>query len=100
VGNLYLGGAVTFNGVEAPQDGTYQINLIYVTADPRSASVSADGGAATAVDFPPSGGWGTPATVTVPVRLKAGANTVTIDSGSGFSPDIDAIAVPQRRSAQ
>ena len=100
VGNLYLGGALTFNGVQAPQDGTYQLNVVYVTADPRSAGVSTDGGAATAVDFPPTGGWGIPATVTIPVRLKAGANTVTIDSGSGFSPDIDAIAVPQRRSAK
>jgi hypothetical protein len=100
VGNLYLGGALTFNGIQAPEDGTYQLNVVYVTADPRSASVSANGGAATMVDFPPSGGWGIPATVTIPVRLKAGANTITIDSGSGFSPDIDAIAVPQRESAK
>jgi hypothetical protein len=96
VGNLYVGGALTFNGIQAPRAGTYQLSVAYLTAGPRSASLKANGDAATAVDFPPSGGWTTPATVTVPVRLKAGTNTVTIDSGSGYSPDIDAIAVPLR----
>jgi len=100
VGNLYLGGALAVNGVQAAQAGAYQLNVAYVTADPRSAIISANGGPATTVDFPPTGGWGITATVTVPVRLNAGANTITIDSGSGFSPDIDAIALPQRRSAK
>jgi hypothetical protein len=94
VGNLYQGGALTFNGIQATRAGTYQLNVAYTTGDPRSANVSANGGAAAAVNFPPSGGWGTPATITIPVVLKAGANTITIDSGSGYSPDIDAIALP------
>lgn len=94
VGNLYQGGALTLNGIEAPRAGTYQLNVVYTTGDSRSANVSANGGAAASVDFPPSGGWGTPATVTVPVVLTAGTNTITFDSGSGYSPDIDAIAVP------
>ena len=100
VGNLYQGGAVTVNGVTVPQAGTYQVNISYTTGDPRSATVSANGGTTTPVAFPPSGGWGTPATVTVPVRLNAGANAITVDSGSGYSPDIDAIAVPRDRSAR
>jgi hypothetical protein len=100
VGNLYVGGALTFNAVQATRAGTYQVNVAYTTGDPRSANVSANGGTAVPVAFPPSGGWGTPATVTIPLRLKAGANTITFDSGSGYSPDIDAIAVPQNGSAR
>jgi len=96
VGNLYGGGALTVNDVTVGKAGTYQVNIGYLTADPRSASVSANGGPATAVAFPPSGGWGITATITVPLKLAAGANAITVDSGSGYSPDIDAIAVPQR----
>jgi hypothetical protein len=96
VGNLYGGGALKVNNVTAPADGTYQLNISYLTADPRGASISANGGPATPVAFPPSGGWGITATITVPVQLKAGANTILIDSGSGYSPDIDTIALPQR----
>jgi Carbohydrate binding module (family 35) len=100
VGNLYAGGAVTFNGIKAPRDGTYQLNVTHTTADQHSARVGANGGTTTTVNFPPSGGWGIPATVTVPVKLKAGINTITLDSGSSYSPDTDAIALPQKGSAQ
>lgn len=31
----------------------------------------------------------------MPVTLKAGSNTVTFDSGEGYSPDIDKIDVPR-----
>jgi hypothetical protein len=99
IGNLYLGGALTFTGVNTPKAGTYQLNIAYTTGDPRSVNVSTNGGPAATVAFPPSGGWSTPATLTIPVQLKAGTNTITFDSGSGYSPDIDAIAVPQKASA-
>jgi hypothetical protein len=100
VGNLYGGGAVTVNDVQAPRDGVYQVNVAYTTGDPRSTDVSANGGPPSRVDYPVSGGWGTPATVTVPVRLRAGTNAITFDSGSGYSPDLDAIAVPGRESGR
>ncbi len=31
----------------------------------------------------------------MPVTLKAGANTITFDSGTGYAPDIDRIDVPK-----
>jgi Alpha galactosidase A/Alpha galactosidase C-terminal beta sandwich domain/Carbohydrate binding module (family 6) len=96
VGNLYLGGGLRFNDVTVPADGTYAINVRYASADPRSAQVSADGGPAKNVDFPSSGGWGIPATVTVEVPLKAGTNTITFDSGTWYSPDLDRVDVPAR----
>lgn len=58
--------------------------------------ISANSGAATRHRFPSSGDWGTVETVSVPVTLKAGANTLTFDSsGPGYAPDIDRIDVPR-----
>jgi hypothetical protein len=95
VGNLYNGGALRFNNVTVPKTGVYQVNIRYVTGDPRSATVSANGQNAVTLAFPPSGGWDIPATVTVPMHLHAGANTIEIDSTTPvYSPDIDKIEVP------
>jgi hypothetical protein len=100
VGNLYGGGALTVNDVRVPADGVYQVNVTYTTGDPRGTEVSANGGPSSRVDYPVSGGWGVPATVTVPIRLRAGANSITLSSGTGYSPDIDLIAVPGKESGR
>jgi hypothetical protein len=52
------------------------------------------------VDYPVSGGWGIPATITIPIRLQAGANAITFGSGGGYSPDLDLIAVPGKESGR
>ncbi|MFJ1896181.1 MULTISPECIES: alpha-galactosidase D [unclassified Streptomyces] len=97
VGNLYEGGSVRFGHVEAARAGTYYINVAYTSGDERSVGISANGKPATKRIFPSSGGWGAAATISVPVTLKAGRNTLTFDSGaSGYSPDIDRIDVPKR----
>ncbi|MFI8219435.1 alpha-galactosidase D [Streptomyces sp. NPDC085932] len=95
VGNLYLGGKLTFQKVVVDRPGTYQVKVAYVSGDPRSVEVSANGGGATSHKFPSTGDWGTAETVSVPVTLKAGTNTITFDSGSGYAPDIDRIDVPK-----
>ncbi|MDF3146173.1 MULTISPECIES: carbohydrate-binding protein [unclassified Streptomyces] len=95
VGNLYLGGTLRFNDVVVDKPGTYLIKVAYVSGDPRSVGISANGGGATRHKFPSTGDWGTAETVSVPVTLKAGANTVTFDSGAGYAPDIDRIDVPK-----
>ncbi|MEU5770038.1 CBM35 domain-containing protein [Streptomyces asoensis] len=95
VGNLYLGGRLTFTDVVVERAGTYQIEVAYISGDARSADVVANGGAATRHTFPATGDWGTVGRVHVPVALKAGANTLTFDSGSGYAPDIDRIDVPK-----
>jgi hypothetical protein len=100
VGNLYGPGALTVNGVKVAKAGIYQINVTYTLGDRRSTDVSANGGPATRIDYPVSGGWGTPATITVPVRLTAGVNTITFDAAGGYSPDIDKIAVPAKESGR
>ncbi|MFD5028913.1 alpha-galactosidase D [Streptomyces sp. NPDC058405] len=95
VGNLYGGGTLRFNGITVKKAGIYTVNVAYVSGDARSVAVSANGNGATSLTFPSTGDWGTAETVSVPVTLKAGANTLTFDSGSGYAPDIDKIAVPQ-----
>ena len=98
VGNLYVGGKLTINNVVAAKAGTYQVKIAYVSGDSRSASISSNGNGATSHKFPSTGDWGTVGTVYVPVSLKAGANTITFDSGSGYAPDIDRIDVPNSSS--
>ncbi|MGI5451900.1 alpha-galactosidase D [Streptomyces sp. CA-249302] len=95
VGNLYLGGKLTFNDIVVPKAGTYQVKIAYVSGDARSVAVSANGGGATNHKFPSTGDWGTAETVSVPLTLKAGSNTVTFDSGNSYAPDIDRIDVPK-----
>ncbi|MEV8564804.1 hypothetical protein AB0436_04315 [Streptomyces sp. NPDC051322] len=46
-------------------------------------------------EFPSTGDWNTVDTVSVQLALKAGSNTVTLDSGSGYAPDIDKVDVPR-----
>ncbi|MBQ0904396.1 carbohydrate-binding protein [Micromonospora sp. U21] len=95
VGNLYLGGKVRFNDVRVRKDGIYTITVAYVSGDARSVTVSSNSGNGTSLKFPSTGDWGTAETVSVQLALKAGANTITFDSGTWYSPDIDKIDVPQ-----
>ncbi|MFI1735667.1 alpha-galactosidase D [Streptomyces acidicola] len=95
VGNLYQGGKLTFNDVVVPKAGTYQVRISYISGDARTASVSANNGGAVRHTFASTGDWGTVSTATVPVQLKEGSNSLTIDSGSDYAPDIDRIDVPK-----
>ncbi|MCG5440693.1 alpha-galactosidase D [Micromonospora foliorum] len=95
VGNLYVGGAVRFNDVTVRKDGIYTVAVSYVSGDARSVHVSSNSGNGSYLKFPSTGDWGTVETVSVQLALKAGVNTITFDSGTWYSPDIDRIAVPQ-----
>ncbi|MFG2352270.1 alpha-galactosidase D [Streptomyces sp. NPDC048521] len=94
VGNLYVGGTLRFDDIVVDRPGTYLIKVAYVSGDARPVNVSANSGTATRHRFPSTGDWGTVETVSVPVTLKAGTNTVTFDSGADYAPDIDRIDVP------
>ena len=95
VGNLYLGGKVRFNNITASKAGIYTIRIAYVSGDSRSATVFSNDGNGTSLKFPSTGDWGTVETITTQVALKAGANTITVDSANWYAPDIDRIDVPQ-----
>lgn len=96
VGNLYQGGKIRFNDIVVREAGRYVIDVAYVSGDPRTVQVSANGNGSTSLKFPSTGDWETAETIGVPVNLKAGTNTVTFDSGDGYAPDLDRIAVPKR----
>ncbi|MFF1681243.1 alpha-galactosidase D [Streptomyces sp. NPDC058256] len=95
VGNLYTGGKLQFNNVTVKKDGIYTVKVAYVSGDARSVNVFSNSGNGTSQKFPSTGDWSTAETVSVQLALKAGTNTITFDSGSGYAPDIDKIVVPQ-----
>jgi hypothetical protein len=95
VGNLYLGGKLQFNDITVKKDGFYTITVAYISGDPRTATVYSDSGNGTALSFPSTGDWNTVHSISFQLYLKAGSNSVTFDSGNGYSPDIDKIDVPR-----
>ena len=94
IGNLG-GGVVSFTHVSAPKDGTYLLKLDYVDAD-SSRVIDLTVGATT-LQIPVPGtndnAWGTPQSLTVPVPLKAGDNTIGFGNATDYAPDIDRITV-------
>lgn len=107
IGSLGNGATVRFNGVQAPVAGAYVLRVGYLAEDPRSLTVSVNGGAAQTVSPPRSGkgnagnpsGWDIVRDVEVPVTLAAGANTITI-GGTSYAPDIDRIIVLRSYEAE
>ncbi|MEV6107944.1 glycosyl hydrolase family 28 protein [Streptomyces sp. NPDC051940] len=84
--------------VNATTAGTANLVVAYAngtTAD-RPMDITVGGTAvATGVSFPPTGAWTTWRTVTVPVPLAAGANTVrTTATGAGGCPNLDYLEGP------
>jgi Alpha galactosidase A/NPCBM-associated, NEW3 domain of alpha-galactosidase/Alpha galactosidase C-terminal beta sandwich domain/Carbohydrate binding module (family 35) len=96
VGFVGEGGTLTFNGVTAGSAGTYQVTIVYLdgSATGRQATVSVNGGAAQTVSFTPTGSFTTIGTMTVPLVLAAGANTIEFANPSAYAPDFDRIIVP------
>ncbi len=83
-----------------PADGRYALQLRYANANPtptRTASVSANGGAPATVTLPPTTDWDTWSTVTVPVTLAKGDNTVAVGCPTADSchVNLDTVAVTQ-----
>ncbi|MFT4028558.1 MAG: glycoside hydrolase family 97 catalytic domain-containing protein [Protaetiibacter sp.] len=108
VGYLGNGATVQFSDVQAPAAGDYVLRVGYLAEDPRSFTVSVNGGAPQEVSPPRSGlgndgnpsGWDIVRDVDVPVTLAAGANTVTIGNASAYAPDIDRIIVLRSYEAE
>ncbi|WP_353718388.1 CBM35 domain-containing protein [Dyadobacter sp. 676] len=90
VGNLGNGAVVIPVNVAAA--GTYNLTVTYSTGDPRTINVTPNGGTPVAVSCPASGGWATPAAITVSIVLNAGSNSIRLDNTYGYGPNIDKIA--------
>ncbi len=95
VGSIGSGSSLTFQGVTAPRDGTYLMKVTLLDGDSgRKAQVSVNG---TSFELPVGGNnendWNAPQTVTVPVRLTAGANTIGFGNPDAAIYDIDKITL-------
>ncbi|MFJ4408345.1 fibronectin type III domain-containing protein [Streptomyces sp. NPDC088910] len=95
VGNLGGDSAVAINHVTAPKDGTYLLTLGYADGSSGRTAVVTAGGSSFQLPLP--GGndnnWGVARSVTVPVHLKAGDNTVTFGNPADYASDVDRVTV-------
>ncbi len=96
VGFVGSGATLTFTGVTVPAAGTYPVVIAYLDGSDagRSATVSVNGGPPQTVKFTPTGDFSTVGTISVPLPLAAGANTIEFANPTDFTPDFDRILVP------
>lgn len=95
VGYIGGGGYMVYNGIMAPANGVYLMQLSYVDGDSsRTAILTVDG---TPMEVPLPGtndnNWDVAQTVTIPVPLLAGANTIQVGNPNGYVSDMDAVRV-------
>ena len=94
VGYVGNGGTLTFNNINVSSAGSYTLFIYYCDGDSgRTADMSVNGGAATAINFPGTGGWNTAAPYKITVNLNAGNNTIKFYNNSAYAPDIDRIVM-------
>jgi hypothetical protein len=93
VGFVGNGGTLTFNNVGVASAGTHQVTIVYCSGDPRPAMVSVNGGTPQALSFASTGSFSTTGTMTVPLALAAGSNTIEFADPSAYTPDFDRIIV-------
>ena len=91
-GNIEGSGNVTFTNVTVPADGTYQMEIDYLTSGPRSFFMTVDSNPA--VELALNGDtFGSPASTVIAVRLQVGANSIEFANAAGYAPDLDRIAI-------
>lgn len=92
----YIGGGsannVTFTNVSVPADGTYQLEVDFLTSGPRSFAVTINGGMPLELNLNGSS-FSLPTSVVIPVSLQAGINTIQFGNPTGYAPGLDRIAV-------
>jgi hypothetical protein len=95
VGYLGGGGTLTYPDVSVAAAGTYLMTVTYVDGDTGRTSVVTVNG--NSFNLPTDGtgdnDWGDTQTVTVPVTLQAGTNTIEFSNPTNYSADISQIAL-------
>lgn len=94
VGYVGAGGTFTLNGVNVASSGTYQVTIAYLDGAGRQATISVNGGPPQTVSFTPTGSFDTVGTVTLPLQLTAGNNTIEFANPTAYAPGFDRIIVP------
>jgi alpha-galactosidase len=85
------GNSLTFNGVTARTAGRYEITLYATAPTAGSFSVGVNGGPGVTVQVPAD--RSAPVTVTVPVTLVKGVNSVRFSGATGSTPGLDRIVL-------
>jgi alpha-galactosidase len=94
VGNL--GGnpqsTVTFDDVNVPVTGIYQMEVDYMTQGQRSFFVSVNGNTAKELDL--NGySFGTPTSTVIQIPLHAGSNQIEFSNPTNYAPNLDSIVI-------
>jgi hypothetical protein len=84
---------VQFSGVTVGQPGRYTLTVFYAAEQRHTGTVAVNDGAAVPVTFPATGGAGGIGSVTLPVELAGGGNTIWISSAGGAPLSLDQITV-------
>ncbi|MGO4777307.1 CBM35 domain-containing protein, partial [Lysobacter sp. 2RAB21] len=94
VGYLGLGAAnaVTFDQVRVARAGTYLMQVDSLTLGPRALQFRVNGGAATSMNLGGSS-FALPSSTAVPMRLRAGVNSIRFDNPTSYASDLDRIAI-------
>jgi hypothetical protein len=93
IGYLGKGRSLRFTSVNVPAAGTYALTIYYIAGDPRGGTLLVNGRSAMSPRFRLTPDWYTVGSVTVPVRLVGGRNTIEIGNQRGYAPDVDRVVV-------
>ena len=89
--------SLTMNGVKVPEDGTYDVEIVFYngSSEARNLAVTVNGGDTIPLRCPTNGDWERFQSVTLPLTLKNGENSIffTTREGEGYAPDLDCIFV-------
>lgn len=84
---------LVFPDVAVVDSGQYEVVIGYFAERDRVGAISVSGGSPAEITFPGRGEGGGIGSVTAPVRLAAGTNTILVSSTGGAPLSIDAIAI-------
>jgi hypothetical protein len=92
VGDLGNGETLRF-AVSAPATGRYALTLYYIAGEQRAGTIRVNGGRAVWGVSAPTRDWYTVGSMTIPLDLVSGGNTIEFGNPRGYAPDIDRIVV-------
>ena len=83
---------VVVNGINETSAGARTLTITYLLSGSRSLYISVDGGP-DIVENLTGTSFSTPVSISVPVTLQAGANTIKFHNDTAYAPDLDAVTV-------
>lgn len=83
---------VIINNVMCETPGTYTMTIQYCLSGSRTFNYNVNGGTDSSIALTGTD-WNTPTTVTVPVTLIEGRNTIKFHNDTAYAPDLDKIII-------